>query len=227
MKSSGSLFLYSPHEIVATRTWDNIDHHDLPYYLLALWWAETFLTRPHQDLGRSGPTCPFVRKSLDSASLWLTTIKIDELDKTSLIENLIGYKNWFPEIEPKDEDYRIFKTIIILFPNLNEEQYSMLDIVQNSLKNEFLKNGMMLGQFHANCEEEGIRNPSFRPLKSPMPLLAIRYITPGDVVFMKKADGKYDYDYLKSYFGTFATTLPKSLVTEICQIMAEHDTPIK
>jgi hypothetical protein len=44
--------------------------------------------------------------------------------------------------------------------------------------------GLMLGEFHANNESPGLRNPDFRPLRSPIPMLAIRHMVDSDLPFL-------------------------------------------
>ena len=34
-------------------------------------WIKTFVVRPHKDLGRAGPVCPFVPEALERKTLWL------------------------------------------------------------------------------------------------------------------------------------------------------------
>jgi hypothetical protein len=34
-------------------------------------WTTTFVARPHKDLGRTGPVCPFVPVALERKTLWL------------------------------------------------------------------------------------------------------------------------------------------------------------
>ena len=34
-------------------------------------WIKTFVARPHKDLGRAGPVCPFVPVALEHKTLWL------------------------------------------------------------------------------------------------------------------------------------------------------------
>ena len=37
---------------------------DLPPFRSVADWIKTFVVRPHKDLGRDGPVCPFVPRSL-------------------------------------------------------------------------------------------------------------------------------------------------------------------
>ena len=38
-------------------------------------WIKTFVIKPHKDLGRAGPVCPFVPGSLERKTLWLAPEK--------------------------------------------------------------------------------------------------------------------------------------------------------
>jgi hypothetical protein len=42
----------------------------------------------------------------------------------------------------------------------------------------------MLGEFHALTQTPGLRNSDFRPLRSPIPLLAIRHMVESDIDFL-------------------------------------------
>ena len=44
-------------------------------------WIKTFVARPHKDLGRAGPVCPFVPEAWERQTLWLAPEQIaDRLD---------------------------------------------------------------------------------------------------------------------------------------------------
>jgi hypothetical protein len=36
-------------------------------------WIKSFVTRPHKDLGREGPVCPFVPEAMQRKTLWLAS----------------------------------------------------------------------------------------------------------------------------------------------------------
>jgi len=226
------LQLFSPDDLVRPQFWPELNPRLVPYFLLTLWWTENFLARPNKDLGRSGPTCPFVRPSLDKRSFWLTAVEGTEPAPEKLEEIVLGYRDWFLELEPRTGDDAQYKAILILLPDLAPANFrTVVDATQRKLKPDFIRQQLMVGQFHPQCEEGGVRNPSFRPLKCPVPLLAIRSIASGDIVFMKGADGSYDTDYLKSYLKVFAHDLPAPFIEEVAmsmtasngKILAAHD----
>ena len=62
----------------------------------------------------------------------------------------------------------------------------------------------MLGEFHNRTETPGLHNPQFRPLRSPIPLLAIRFMVESDLPFLKNTDDiSLRVRYLKAYLKQF------------------------
>ena len=51
-------------------------------------WIKTFVVRPHKDLGRAGPVCPFVPESLERKTLWLAPEQIADLEVPAVVELL-------------------------------------------------------------------------------------------------------------------------------------------
>lgn len=56
----------------------------------------------------------------------------------------------------------------------------------------------MIGEFYPTCPEPGLHNPAFRPLDTPVPALAIRYITKFDAPFML-GDPAYEAGYVERF----------------------------
>ena len=63
--------------------------------------------------------------------------------------------------------------------------------------------GLMIGQFYPGCDEAGIRNPDFRPLQSPIPLLAIRHMVNSDFPFLAGSVA-----WIEEYLRKFAPAVP-------------------
>jgi hypothetical protein len=51
-----------------------------------------------------------------------------------------------------------------------------IDGIQRPLRDEFVREGLMLGEFHQLSQSKGIHNKEFRPLRSPIPMLTIRHM---------------------------------------------------
>ena len=126
-------------------------------------------------------------------------------DTDAVAGAVLGYRDWFAELEPRTGPQAELKTILILFPDLPAAAMpELIDRTQSALKPAFVPNGLMIGEFHPTPPEQpGLWNPDFRPLRSPVPLLAIRQMVPSDLPFL--AD---DRDYLTAYLRQFGDQVP-------------------
>ena len=149
-------------------------------------WVMRFLCRPHAQLGREGAVCPFTAPSMRKKLFWMTAYRGERIPLAEAQEVLMRYRDWFLELEPKAQPDANLKTILILFPDMTTEQApDVVDRLQHELKPDFVERGLMIGQFHPECPEGGLWNPDFRPLQSPVPLLAIRNMVASDKAFLR------------------------------------------
>src|SRR6185436_951297 len=55
-------------------------------------WTKTFVVRPHRDLGRAGPVCPFVPVALEHKTLWLAAERSAGRSVPDLVNLVDDYK---------------------------------------------------------------------------------------------------------------------------------------
>jgi hypothetical protein len=67
-------------------------------------WIKTFVTRPHEDLGRAGAVCPFVPGAVERKTLWLAPEQIAGRGMPHVVELMNGYKSLFLAAEPTGGD---------------------------------------------------------------------------------------------------------------------------
>mgnify|MGYP004485959105 CR=1 FL=1 len=175
-------------------------------------WAAQYLCEPHPDLGRKGPVCPFVQGSLDRGIFYLAVHRGTTVDADQLALVLAGYRDWFTMLEPSTGPAAQFKTVLIVLPDLPEEAArAVVDRAQARLKAAYTELGLMIGEFHDGPPAKGgLWNPEFRPLHSPVPLLAIRHMVPSDFPFL--AD---DPVTLGAYLSRFAGSGPAALRRQV------------
>lgn len=175
-------------------------------------WVHSFLAAPHPNLGRKGSVCPFVPLSIELDMIWMA--EVDDLHAThGAISNIVStFRDRFLEMEPTDPAQAINKAFMIVFSKLSDEDSHRVDEVQLALKAEFVDRGLMLGEFHAQNRGEGLRNPDFRPLRSPIPILAIRHMVESDLPFLSKPDYTPELRsrFLRAYLQRFAGTVARS-----------------
>lgn len=153
-------------------------------------WVESYLARPHPDLGRPGPVCPFVPHALEMGTLWMRIERPDDVSIGSVARTIQRYATLFHKLPPYDVEAALFKTVVVIFPEIDAQQAgSLIDGAQKNLKPLFVKEGLMIGEFHMENNSPGLHNESLRPLRSPYPMLAVRHMVPSDLPFLvREAD---------------------------------------
>jgi hypothetical protein len=177
-------------------------------------WIDHYLCREDPALGRTGPVCPYVGPSVKKSLLWLTVVPA--ADPLAARDFLAGLRRIFAGLAPDDGPECLWKAIIVVFPEVRPEFYSALDSVQDELKPDYVRHGLMIGQFYNGCGKPGIWNKDFRPLQAPVPLIAIRHMVPSDYPFMAERS-----IYLEWYFRHFARSIPEHVRKKIAQRLAD------
>ena len=163
-------------------------------------WAKEFLSRPHPDLGRPGHVCPWVNASIRNERFLLTLIRRAHENLSAAEQTFLRLKRYFlEEMQPTAGREAQLKTIVVLFTGLPPDDVpSIINGLHVRLKPQFVREGLMLGEFFSKCEKEGLRNPKFRPLRSETPLIVIRSMVQTDIAFL--AD---DSNFIRAYLGKF------------------------
>lgn len=206
---------------------DDIEADDLPSTMAPyrtelraiLGWARQYLTQPHENLGRQGSVCPFVQGSLDQRKFYLSVFPGRPSDTAGVASALLPFRDWFLALAPTAQGTSALSTILILFPDLLPQDVGpVIDGSQELLKAEYVKRGLMIGEFHDGPPDKGgLWNPDFRPLRSPVPLLAIRHMVPTDFPFLKE-----NRDHASAFLRQFAGQLPTSVREAMVRAMVRE-----
>ncbi|MCP2339002.1 DUF6875 domain-containing protein [Actinomadura rupiterrae] len=154
-------------------------------------WVRDYLCSPHPELGRAGAVCPYTRKALADGGL-LGAVWARRPDGPDQVARVMRrYLDWFVARRGGDEVYR---ALLVAFPLVTEHEWeTVIEGAQQRLKPSFVKHGLMVGEFHPGPPAAaGIRNPDFRPLRSPVPLLAVRPMVRSDLPFLDQAPWSLD-----------------------------------
>lgn len=162
-----------------------VSAEDLDAVQVALDWARDFLSAPHEGLGRKGPVCPYIRHSFDERLLFVTCRPEGSCNDPELADSVRAARHWFGHLQsraPVGSEHLV--TIVVVLPRIDRSASIELDALHRSLKDEFVAEGLMIGQFHPECQARGLWSADFRPLQAPVPLLAIREMVPSDLPFL-------------------------------------------
>jgi heptaprenyl diphosphate synthase len=156
--------------------------------------------------------CPFVRDSIDRDLFWIEESFLDASDPND-IEQLLrkqiqDFKDQVPPHDPLATGNpaglpELWKTFLTFFPRIihksKQGAFPFMDTLHQNLKPDFVRNGLMLGQFYAGCPEPAIYNPMWKgPLLSPYPTFAIRYMAVHDKLFISQ--NTPEWTIYKSFF---------------------------
>lgn len=164
-------------------------------------WVADYLTQPNPGLGRAGPVCPFARPSMDRDLIWVGAVRGVSPAPADVVTLLDEFRGVFCELPPASGRDVLLKATLIAFPDIVD--YSLIDHVQRALKPRYVAAGLMIGQFYDGCQEPGLWNDGFRPLQSPVPLIAIRHMVSSDFPFLNS-----EPEWIEAYLRLFAPTVP-------------------
>lgn len=171
-------------------------------------WVMTYLVTPHPRLGREGAVCPFTATSVKKGLFWAGAARQPGLTAGDIEKIVADVVPVFQGLPPATGPNTLLKTILVLFPTVAD--YRLIDEAQRHLKEVCVPRGIMIGQFYPDCDEPGIRNPDFRPLRSPIPLLAIRHMVSSDLPFLTARA-----DWIAEYLKKFGSAAPDAARTAL------------
>lgn len=149
-------------------------------------WVDSYPMNSHPDLGRMGAVCPFTRlaRKEDTLRVGLTLVGArDEAAARAVLAK--GFRDL--EGIPARPEARNLRVVVLGFPNCDSEPgIAMLLRIQRSLRFHALLRFRMMGFMHPGSEGEGLWNPAFRPLRAPMPVIAIRHLVEQDAPFIAR-----------------------------------------
>jgi hypothetical protein len=119
-KQTTNLFLLEDLEDVSRTS--ELAESDLDALRTVADWIKTFVARPHKDLGRAGPVCPFVPGALERKALWLAPEQIADRKVLDVVQLINGYKRLFLDAQPIDGDDADYKSIVIVFTDLSPDR---------------------------------------------------------------------------------------------------------
>ena len=178
-------------------------------------WIKTFVARPHKDLGRAGPVCPFVPGSLERKTLWLAPEQIAGRSAMDAVQLISGYKKLFLNAQPVDGDDANYKSIVVVFTDLSADRAKAYfdDVLQHLGAPSYVEDGLVMGGFYEGNEGSAIYNPSFRPFTAPVPFLLMRHAVISDWKFF--LDNK---DWLDHWAHRFGEAAVHALADELRQL---------
>lgn len=166
----------------------------------AFWqWVEEYVSRPHPEIGREGPVCPFVPRLVEAGNLY---VEVEEsLDGTDAAALEARMRAAVRDYEAMPNAHR--KALVVLFPRVVGDEVAVVDRVQGALKSDCVRKGLMVGQFHPLSSEPAARNPAFPANRAPFAAIALRQMSHHDIVFLDRNPEMFR-EFRARYGGEYA-----------------------
>ncbi|SCL31272.1 DUF6875 domain-containing protein [Micromonospora inyonensis] len=166
-------------------------------------WCVRYLVAPHPELGRTGSVCPYTAPALRRDLLYLAELPgVTDVPGISAAVGALRDRYQRTVATLPDDEAELL-TYLLVLPDVDRTDPGPLDALQARVKDEFVTEGLMVGQFHPYCPNPGLWNEDFRPLRSPVPLLAVRRMLVYDLPFLTDSAGHFD-----AWVNRFAGHLP-------------------
>jgi hypothetical protein len=182
-------------------------------------WLRTYISQPAADLGRDGPICPFVPPALKANAIQFTfRYDVDAGTEAGIRDALHAEMADFDTVaEPVGGSGSSLESRIVVLPLADHRGWQRIDSAYESLKNTAVANGLMLGQFHPDCDERAVRNPAFPVSRSPLALFAMRRMAPHDVLFLHDRP-----DWFAAYHKRFHSHFERGRIRDAMMISLYH-----
>jgi hypothetical protein len=149
-------------------------------------WTRNFLMSDHRELGRDGNVCPFTSMGarIDTLRFGVSQAGPGEYERVRAELRRAFFQ--FEDI-PHPAKMGAYRAILIAFPNCRSaEGVKTLARAQKSLRLTSFIRARMIGVFYPDAPEPGLWNEDFRPLRAPLPLVAIRSLVAADAAFVMR-----------------------------------------
>lgn len=189
----------------------------------ALGWLDSFVLQPNDGLGRPGHVCPRLGPVVNANRLTFVTMSTPDAELSTAYAAGQQLADLYRSLYPDTADHKS-AALIAVFPDLPEaEAGPFIDGGHKLLRMEYVGQGLMLGEFHPTSGVASVRNDQLPVMQAPVPMYAIRGITPHDIMFLDRPteDPQRRISYLEHYLHFVGPQLAASARLRVSATLAE------
>jgi hypothetical protein len=162
-------------------------------------WIRDYLSRPHPDLGRKGPVCPFAANALQDDGLWVACDeRLDGESRWRLGRALLSYADAYAS-KARASNHPELTALLVTFPKLSRQHYTILDDLHAEMKTMLMTSDVMVSALHPESTRPAVWNARFHVLRAPFAAVAFRTMDVRDIVFV--AQNRKAFAHYAARFG--------------------------
>ncbi len=148
-------------------------------------WIRSFVLKPHSEIGRPGPVCPYLPVSVERQELWLAAEHVGDGDVSDVIEVVNGYERRLLDAGAEPGDDANLRVIVVAFTDLPAERAPdvFTGVMEQISVPSYVEDGIIFGPYYDGNQATAVYNNGFRPFESPVPFLFVRHTVVGDWKF--------------------------------------------
>ncbi len=168
-------------------------------------WLTEYVSQPNAELGRKGPVCPFMPPAMRANAVeYVFRYDLEGNSEEDLFSQLLGeFEDFDRTAEPISPSRTSLASHLVVMPNADATTWLAIDHIYESLKDAAVARGLMVAQFHPNCDVRAVRNEAFRVAKSPIAAVAIRRMAPHDILFLNMSAPRF-HEYERRFDHHYA-----------------------
>src|SRR3712207_6128920 len=113
-------------------------------------WVKGYVVQPHEDLGRSGPVCPYVPGAVERRKLWLAPERIGDGKVSDAVGIMERYRRLFVEQVPLGSADVDRAAVIVVFTDLSADRAAGLfdELLEKLAVPAYEEDGIIFGPFY-------------------------------------------------------------------------------
>ncbi|MCA0331051.1 MAG: hypothetical protein LCI03_14275 [Actinobacteria bacterium] len=199
------------------------DPTSFPEQARVLGWIDSFVLQPNDALGRPGHVCPRLAPVVGANRLAMVSLRPPSDGVDAAVESGHAIADLYRALFPDTADHKT-AALLAVFPDVAPEAaHDFIDGGHKALRMEYVSSGLMLGEFHAASQVGSVRNEELVVMQSPLPMYAVRGLTPHDILFLDRPteDPARRIAYLEHYLYYVGPTLAASARTRVSATLDE------
>ncbi|WP_327118970.1 hypothetical protein OHB12_12045 [Nocardia sp. NBC_01730] len=190
-----------------------------PQYQSVLGWVGDFVLTPDSRLRRPGAVCPRLAVAIDQNLVRLVAVRTTRPTVDEALDTVPALADLYVELFDEAESFRRGALLAVYTDIDPDGAAEFIDGGHARLRPDFVRRGLMLGEFHQSSSVGSVHNPAFPVMQSPVPMFAVRALSAHDILFLDRP-GEQREELLGYYLEHVGDRAPAPVIGRVQRTLA-------